>query len=362
MVTRTEHETNSRERLGSLIGLVRQTTGLDENQAKTVVYYATATYALLKLDRFPILAIYGPLGTGKSTLLEILQQIAYDTPDELLSAAKVSGPVIRDKLKDGGTALIEEADGMDEQWFIKRYAKASAYMTVNRPMFSSKEEAVLGYLPKQINLFGATVLHRRKPFKDPAVLSRSIVIKTRYQEGGVLPLDPGSFQPYAKPLEAIALELDWETEKANAQDRILDTWQPLLLVANHIADSNWCTYANGQMGKARTELTQGQEEEPSQAVFSALLTVSLTDDFERLEDPQDRVLLSKVAEELQKRGMNLTSWQVGQILRDLGFETKKVGGRQVVLTGGTEYLIAVGKALGIEDEWLEEAGNADAAE
>ena len=49
----------------------------------------------------------------------------------------------------------------------------------------------------------------------------------------------------------------------------------------------------------------------------------------------------------------LNSWQVGQVLRDLGFDTKTAGGKQYVFIGGKENFIQVAQFIGFQDEWLE---------
>ena len=51
-------------RVDSLVQLIQNTTGLNVSDSRTVVYFAIATHALPNLRKFPILAIYGPAGTG----------------------------------------------------------------------------------------------------------------------------------------------------------------------------------------------------------------------------------------------------------------------------------------------------------
>jgi ATP-dependent Lon protease len=61
-----------------LATLVQQAAGLDSYQAKMVVYYALATHSLMKLRLFPILVLYGPPGSGKTTILTILHRLAHE--------------------------------------------------------------------------------------------------------------------------------------------------------------------------------------------------------------------------------------------------------------------------------------------
>ncbi|MDA1218953.1 MAG: hypothetical protein O2909_05860, partial [Chloroflexi bacterium] len=143
-------------KLQELLALIGSATSLDEDQARTLIYFAIATYALPHLEKFPIMAIYGPAGTGKTTILDILRAV---TSKPAMIDGKVSKAVLRDLLAENLIALIDEADEIHEQWLVNRYSKQSASTVVN---LHTQE----GWLKQQNNLFGATALHRRKPFKD----------------------------------------------------------------------------------------------------------------------------------------------------------------------------------------------------
>lgn len=320
-----------------LLTLIEGTTGLEVNQAKTVVYFALATHGLPHLNKFPILTLYGPAGTGKTTLLGILKEIAH-RPSWI--DGKVSKAELRDSLDAETTALIDEADNVAEPWLVNRYSRQSASTSVKR-------ERLSGWERESLNLFGATALHRRRPFQDPAILSRSIVISTIPKAGGVRGFTEEDFRPFRHELATIASDIDWDIYDKASANRISDTWEPLLWVAACLEDSEWQRYAEQEKRKAASNLSAGQEEEPSQAVYEAFLALALES---RDGEPKERVLLSTVVRNVAP--LKLNSWQVGQILRDLGFETKKVGGRQYVYTGGTESLTAIGRKLDLDDEWL----------
>ena len=254
-------------RLMALVSLIQSVAGLDENQAKTNVYYATATHGLPQLQIFPVGSMYGPPGTGKSTLLAIDEQITY-SPDVI--DGKVSKAVLRDSLKPDTTALIEEADDLKEKWLFNRYARRTAKTTVKRQLPDGT------WRNEKLNVFGATVLHRRRPFKDPALHSRSITIRTR-KASGVMPFDRNDFRPYAGDVSAIAKQVPWSTLGVSSGDRIRDTWAPLVAVAVQLGDLNWLVHATEQMELARKQLDTGREEEPSEAVFRALVSNGVED-------------------------------------------------------------------------------------
>ena len=99
-----------------------------------------------------------------------------------------------------------------------------------------------------------------------------------------------------------------------------------------------------RMERAEISLRIGHQEEPSQAIFQALLAESLLDE---LLEPAERVLIGDITKRVTSN-----SWQVGDALRGMGFETRTVGGQQWVYTGGTQHIVDIGNFLGIADEWI----------
>ena len=329
-------KTVANQTVSELAELIESTVGLEANQAKAIVFFAIATFALTQLEKFPIMAIYGPAGTGKTTILNILKQICRG-PVQI--DGKVTKAVLRDSLKSRTTALIDEADRIHEPWLVNRYSKQSSTTSVNK-------EGEQGWAKVEQDLFGATALHRRIPFKDPAILSRSIVVTTRPRTV-LTPFREDGFSPFAAKLKELAMEVNWQGVKERTGNRIIDTWAPLLEVAGCLVDEEWVAYAEGEMEGATTNLNRGQEEEPSQAVYRELLALTVSP-----KRVLERVLIKEIVDGLCS-AERMNSWQVGQLLRDMGFVTKTVGGNQYVYTGGKEKLMEVGKALAVEDEWLE---------
>ena len=104
------------------------------------------------------------------------------------------------------------------------------------------------------------------------------------------------------------------------------------------------------MERARANLRLGHEEEPSQAVYRAFLALALENE---VLGPEERVLLADIARNVQD-GLHVNSWQAGQLLRDLGFDTRTAGGKQYAYTGGSAMLVKAGLMLGVQDEWIEQ--------
>ena len=97
-------------------------------------------------------------------------------------------------------------------------------------------------------------------------------------------------------------------------------------------------------------------EEPEQAVFRALVSLA-TDQSVRSVLP--RVSLQAISNKLKGEGLHLNGWQVGKMLRDIGFETKNAGGTQYAYTGGISKLREVAQELGVQDEFLQESDGDD---
>ena len=323
----------------SYANAITSACGLDLNQAKTVVYWAIATHAIDKLERIPILILQGGHGTGKSTLMELLKQICHSpVPID----GKVSKAELRDSLKENTTALIEEADAVDERLILMRYARQTSGTTVKRGSASQ------GWTRQPLNLFGATVLHRRLPFRDPAVDSRSITIKTVYKPGShsVKPLD-------AVALATIAASVDFSKPIpvfSQLDGRAVDTWMPLLQAAVACGDADWLAYALSELNKARESLKVGQDYEPSQLVVAKVVSLAITPDGLQLKP---RVALHEVTKALKNEGHDLNPWQIGKILRGLGFTTKLSGGTNYIYIDKA-HLLGVTQQLGIDDDALKQ--------
>jgi len=329
--------------LNPAIEMFEKCTGLSHFDARTATYWTLATHAADELQIFPLLCVFGPAGTGKTTTLELIRNLSKNAGEQLLDGTEMTKAVIREDLNQITTAVIDEADGISEQQILKRYSRTSSKMKVNEP----QEDG--GWLRVSKNLFGPAVLHRRMPFADPAVQSRSITIRTR-PKGSV------EIGPYSTKLISTALSfeggantIDWSNVERGTS-RLDDTWGPLLYVASLIDDQRWLDYAREQIESAKLTLAAGQGQEPTELVLSALIGC-----VERIGSQiPERVLLSNIREHVMDEGRRINSWQIGELIRTLGFETKTRGGQVWVILTGKEQIKAAADRLGIEDEWLQD--------
>ncbi|MCH7736128.1 MAG: hypothetical protein IH872_01885 [Chloroflexi bacterium] len=337
----TQNPNQQEGSLQQLIDQITEVTGLDQNNARTVVYYAIATHGISEIQIFPILNFYGPAGTGKTTNLNILKELVHSPR---IIDGQVSNPALRDALGSETTALLDEADGISERWLVNRFSRQSSNTFVKR-------DTGTGWSQQPMNLFGATAMHRRRPFKDPAILSRSIEIQTRRNQ--VEPFRREDFQPYQSLMKSLASKVPWQDFTESAGSRIDDTWQPLELVCKFADDSNedWVTWAAGEKEKARQNLGEGQEDEPTILVFRALLAAAMPEG----GPVRDRVKISEIVKITGELAEPTNPWQTGIILVSLGFEKTTRGGTRYCITGGLDKLKQVANALGLQDDLLDES-------
>ena len=157
-----------------------ESTGLKDLQRRIVVYWTLATHSLPNVSTFPIFALQGKMGSGKSQGLSIIGNFSF-RPIKL-SLRAMTSPTIRDKFAEAynGTAVIEEADcawkdpeASFERLLSDRYLRASA--EASHKVKSGDKNWAISTKP----YFGATALHRRIPFKDAALDGRTVCVRTR---------------------------------------------------------------------------------------------------------------------------------------------------------------------------------------
>lgn len=274
------------------VEILVRSSGITELQAKTCIYYAIATY--LDVDIMPALMIMGNSGTGKSSLL---RQLSYFVKGGLWANAKTPA-ALREKLAIARNvcALIEEGDGIDEDLILCRYSRETAEIETRR-------EVEQGWKNLTIDIFGSTVLHRRKPPADIALRNRSIFIKTQLRPGEYK-LDKTVYREEIRDIaEGIIPNADVTSE------RVGDTWRPLVIIAKQLGDTDWLAYAEVQMQLDRDAFLVGQDYEPQPALEHAL---------KALLDKRVSVPLKEVKEHLDKNfDLRLKIYQISEMIGDV---------------------------------------------
>ena len=238
-----------------LIPALLGASGITSNQAKTILYYAIATYFLPEeLDKMPILMIRGPQGTGKSSLLEQIKYLVYEPKMIMVESA----PTLRDSLGNTTTALLDEGDRISEKLLISRYSKGTSKIEHKVSRGGSY------WITRKIDIFGATIIVRRQPFGDEATKSRSITIKTDFKKGEY---QIRKIKIKQKKIDTILNMVEFNQ---SSTDRIRDNWQILQSIAEYLKDKDWLEYSEMEIEKDTRSLKGGQGFEPDQAVLMVL--------------------------------------------------------------------------------------------
>jgi hypothetical protein len=339
--------------------LLENSTGHNDYNRRKIVYYAIATYSLHKFDFFPILVPYGPPSTGKTATLVILKGLCWRATSisgEAITEAALKASMVNANI---GTLIIEEGDKISTQDFegllITRCYRPSAFIGKMVPVGKAWELA-------KDAAFGATIIHRRNLFKDPALLRRSIPVKTKREKKDYSPVPYGcekalaGLQSKLKALPALpAVENIWDIEPG-----VFDCYKPVLSVAYYVDDHEFIDKLVEEMRSASKRLRDEETYLEAPCLLKAILVLVC----EKLgrEFTTDRInievrgLKQKLFDEFNSTSpvSQLSANQRNRIIRDdLGFEIRSSHGRQrIYLT--IPQLIKRCEEYGVEDDVLAE--------
>src|SRR6516164_2330492 len=238
-----------------------QATALKDIERKVVTYWSLGTHALAHLDTFPLLVLYGKMGTGKSQSEKVIGQFAHGSRPFSLRGRTL--PALRDELAAcyQGTAIIEEADhawkdadSAFERLLSDRFQRASAEAGLKQKYGDNWASVTKRY-------FGATVLHRRIPFSDAALDGRSITINFRanhsrtyveYSES-----NPSIVEGSAL-VRDVMFQLPTVVQPPNVAARIFNTYRPLLAVAILCGDDHFPELIQSRLLLDTAELREAQ--------------------------------------------------------------------------------------------------------
>jgi hypothetical protein len=323
-----------REHIETVLG---EATALSLKDRRIVAHWTLATHGLadIKLKLFPILRLLGKPGCGKSQTEEIIA--AYSRHPKRMSLRGMTQAALRDRLNEAnnGTAIIEEADSAwkDSQFesllsdrYSRRTAEADLKEQIGDKVWSSKKK----------QYFGASVVHRRKPFADAALDGRTITIRFKPDSTGRIftEFDPAedTHQGISGLAQSLALPpLGHYKVPGGVPGRIANTWRPVLAIADLLGDQKFIAdIVAFHVAAATAELREAQASEPDGLVLRAIIQhvfdgpISESICFANIK-------LSSLVRTLRDEDQEeLTSRQVGQIVRELGFEVKVSNGQSVV--------------------------------
>jgi hypothetical protein len=335
--------------------ILGRTTGLRALDRKLVTYYTLGTHCVSQVRTFPLLVLKGQMGTGKSVTLRVIARFAFRPHTFSLRAMTL--PTIRDGLGDAnnGTAIIEEADQawkdseLFERMLSDRYQRDSAKASLKEPSGAGKSA---GFETVTFFTFGATVLHRRIPFGDPALNGRSIFIHFKadhtrsYEE----------FQEDARDvIDATELIKDLEFALAPVSQlkgiagRVFDTYKLVMAVAQICKDEEFLKDIIDYLQLETVQLKEAQSVEPDGIVLRALIECLSRSGALRFHNVKVRDLGDSV---WANHKVQLRPQQIAELARDLGFTTKNSHGVTVVETTPVKLVLAC-ETCGYTDESIE---------
>ncbi len=322
------------------------------NTAKQVVYYRLAASKVAESRFFPALAIVGPSGSGKSSIQRGAESMDPDS-SHWIACMGITSARVRDELAKGHKKLsiLEEFDQVTDLKAACGYVQArcdvnTASLSINRQLTDNGR-----FVASVVELFGATILHVRDPLVDPALVSRSITLYTRHEDGDFSdPLIlPGWYS------NALA-EIDWDAPITGFRGgRIFDTWRALAQVAAGLGDEEWLEWARQHVNLLQVRLQEAAGYDLRQLILGKIVQILVRR--EEIHVPiWDRIGVDwEIGQPIRDNLLpHITPWQVADTVRGMGLDTERRGGKLWVEPSEASLLLAC-EVVGYEDDvWVEE--------
>jgi hypothetical protein len=324
------------ELLADLVAVMHEYVDLSDDLLHAIGVFVLCSWFPDRLPVAPYLWLVGPLASGKTTILKLLQALCRRAllVGDLTPASLYQLPMLLDP-----TLLIDENDR-----FLRVGNTRGALVIRNGRGFDP---------------YCVKVLASREPPSDAALSSRSFIIGTCPSNRSVAPL-------YAETIERIALEFQpkllgfrlqnfqklhvsgaFSDQIASMTPRIKDIARALAipLLGNVELETTLVNALEQEDMEARVQ----QSIEPEWLVVEALFFLCHRDDARpnRSLFGNSAVLVGGVAETINRRmsdhgeDVRLTARRTGAILRALGIRTKKLGklGRGIELTPAAREMV-----------------------
>jgi hypothetical protein len=320
---------------------------LNENQAKTLVYYALMTWSDVPRIR-PIIDLNGESGTGKNGIMRQIQPWCREA--KWINARNITSSQLRDQLANTVTVFIEEADKTREQaqcenWYQMRYEDTSKEVGYRKLELTARDRQISRQVTR--NHFGYTILHTQNPFQSTE-MDRRILRITIFKDSN-RPYTITNITTHEFPLE-LADEVDWDKEIEGAMSNSAwDVWLPLMRIADHIGDIGFLEYAREQIRLKTEEDDLSKIYEPKGIVLSEIAPLYL----DSLKSGKRHIAITDIRAGVRERDSVLIERQIVKIARDLGFGIAYPGNKAYIRVLSKEELQSIFDRAGVAQHFEE---------
>jgi len=342
-----------------LAELINQVCGLSIDWGKVCIYYCMATHKLKVIDWMAVLAVVGQKGSGKSWLIDVLRRLCY-RPHDICCYDKMTSVTLRNELEKAKekTAVIEEGDLYPnrrelERYLINRVDKRRTSVIPITHQVDTKHGTK--WVTDKFTVFGATVIHDRHAMVDMAADRRSILIDIKHQKGKhFFKPDKAYLRTLTLPSFSFGNIPDYFIGNG-ISDSALDTWEPLIRIANGAGDDEWLVWAWGKVAEMSDRLSDGQQFEMEQVIFGALVqgyseasAIGLMPN----KIAQDPLPLTVITETVKKQYPYIHPKTISTELRKMGIHNiRNIGGVSKVITT-IEEMKKIAKEISYQDDKL----------
>ncbi len=329
-------------------------SGANDFQLRTCAYYAAATWHIDKFDVFPALILFGPTGTGKSVFMKATGEFCQNPIT--INVEKSTPPVIRESFADPNfkTALIEEFNADSpvasevENFILGRCGRITGIAGKMVPSVKG------GWEVKKYVTYGATIVHSRDHFKDPALENRSIMLHLQNNP------TRQDYSPIPNDIVTDAVTMLRDTQSIPLPDlqqpqgiapRVTDAYAPVLRIAQLIKDDRYLAELQNHLNIADAGFRDGQTFEPRALALRGLiacLTITVSGvEILNLKPVKTNNITNQLKQNYQR---GLSPRQICQYMRELGFEVKLSGGVNTVTNITIPQLAKACLEVGLNDE------------
>lgn len=292
---------------------------------KLVSHYILLTWVYDKLTVVPYLRALGDYGSGKTRFAQVIGSLCYKPL--FLAGATSDAFIFRMIELFKGTMIINELERVNTD--LQSQIVNILNNGYEKGMSVGKVEGDRNRVPKTYDVFSPKVITSRAKFKDLALESRIITIPMRQTKRRDIPtLLDTTFWQSAQDLRnklltyrfknLFAVELENKEDKLwKVEPRLRQTLTPLLyVIQNNGVEAEFIKYAE----EFQERIVADRSFEVESLVAEKLVA---------LMEENNKVIVKEVTEAVNKeldQKEAVTSKKVGQIIRDFGFNTKRIQG------------------------------------